>query len=287
MTTRNITASVLAIILLSLASHSAPAEDANPAPAPAATVPIDTVKAGRGGDIASRSVVRLLCPALNSVSTGFLHKSGNIITAANVVQDCPFPAMVMADGSISPVTTIATDPDHDLALIKPSVAIDVPSLPIASSDTVKIGMQVSTWGFPSGYFGLPPILSVGYLAGTDMNQATPTKNIRQWVVNAPLNGGNSGGPLIATETGEVIGVISTKLAPLTSDTTAMLRALENSTAGPAYAGTTSDGKQVTVTEGQLVGKVVNELRRQVQLVIGRAVVREDLVNFLKTNKIEP
>jgi S1-C subfamily serine protease len=286
MTTKIIAACVLATTLLAIASRSSPAENTNPATAPA-PVPIEIDQAGRGGDIASRAVVRLLCPALNSASTGFLHKSGNIITAANVVQGCGFPAMVLEDGNISPVTTIATDADHDLALVKPSVPLNVPALPIASSDTVKVGGQVSTWGFPSGYFGLAPILGVGYVAGIDTNQVAAGKSVRQWIVNAPFNGGNSGGPLIQIETGEVIGVVSTKLAPLTADTAAMLRGLENSTAGPVYTGNTSDGKPATFTEGQLIAKVVNELRRQVQLVVGKAVVRDDLVNFLKANNIEP
>ncbi len=250
-------------------------------------LPIDTDKAGRGGDLASRAVVRLLCPAQNSASTGFLHKSGNIVTAYSVVQDCGFPSMVLADGTVSPVTIVATDQYHDLALVKPSAPMDAKALPIASGNAFKVGMQVSTWGFPTGYFGLTPMLSVGYLAGTDINQIGPGKTVRQWVVSGLFNGGNTGGPLIAVETGEVFGVITTKLAPLTVDTTAMLRALENSTAGPAYAGTNSEGKQVTVTEGQLVGKVVNELRRQVQLVVGKAATRDDLVAFLKNNNIEP
>jgi hypothetical protein len=39
--------------------------------------PIDTDSAGRAGDIATHSVVRLICQAQNSMGTGFLHKSGN------------------------------------------------------------------------------------------------------------------------------------------------------------------------------------------------------------------
>ncbi len=275
-------ACILATTFPALNSPPSHAEDAAPA-----AIPIDTDKAGRGGDLASRAVVRLLCPAQNSASSGFLHKSGNIITAYSAVQDCGFPAMVLADGTVSPVTVVASDQYHDIALVKPSAPMDAKALPIAPGNTFKIGMQVSSWGFPSGYFGLTPMLSVGYLAGTDTNQIGPGKIVRQWVVNGQFNGGNTGGPLIATETGEVFGVMTTKLAPLTVDTTAMIRALENSTAGPAYAGTTSDGKQVTVTEGQLVGKVVNELRRQVQLVVGKAAMHDDLVAFLKANNIEP
>ncbi len=275
-------ACILGMTLPSLMPCSSFADDTAPA-----ELPIDTDKAGRGGDIASHAVVRLLCPAQNSSNTGFLHKSGNIITAYSVVQDCSFPAMVLADGKVSPVTIVATDQYHDLALVKPTAPMDAKPFPIAFAATFKVGMQVSTWGFPSGYFGLTPMLSVGYLAGTDTSQIAPGKAARQWVVNGQFNGGNTGGPLIAIESGEVFGVVTTKLAPLTVDTTAMLRALETSTAGPAYGGTTSDGKQVTVTEGQLVGKVVNELRRQMQLLVGKAAMRDDLVNFLKTNNIEP
>ncbi len=274
-------ACILATTFPALVSSSY-AQDAVPAP-----IPIDTDKAGRGGDLATRAVVRILCPAQNSASTGFLHKSGNIITAYSAVQDCGFPAMVLHDGTVSPVTVFAADQYRDIALVKPNTPMDAKALPIAPGGNFKVGMQVSTWGFPSGYFGLTPMLSVGYLAGTDTNQIAPGKIVRQWVVNGLFNGGNTGGPLIAVETGEVFGVMTTKLAPLTVDTTAMIRALENSTAGPAYAGTTSDGKQVTVTEGQLVGKVVNELRRQVQLVVGKAAMHDDLVTFLKNNNIEP
>jgi hypothetical protein len=54
-----------------------------------------------------------------------------------------------------------------------------------------------------------------------------------------------------------------------------------------YSGKTAEGKDVQFTEGQLVGKVLNELRSQVQLVIGQAVLLEDIKAFLIANKIDP
>jgi hypothetical protein len=54
-----------------------------------------------------------------------------------------------------------------------------------------------------------------------------------------------------------------------------------------YSGHTADGKEVSFTEGQLIGRVLTELRSQVQLVIGKAVSRDDIVAFLKANNIEP
>jgi hypothetical protein len=131
------------------------------------------------------------------------------------------------------------------------------------------------------------MLSVGYLAGIDALKTASGKIIRQWVVNAAFNGGNSGGPLVHVETGAVFGVVSSKLAPISKQTADILQALENQKSGFTYNATTADGKTVTYTEGQLIGMVLNELRRQVQLVIGKAVLLEDIKDFLKANKIEP
>lgn len=253
----------------------------------ATAAPIDTDSAGRLGDIAAHAVIRLLCLERNEVGTGFLHKSGNLITADHVVRGCTKPQMVLPNGTLADVMTIATDQDHDLALVKPNSPINAKPLEIAASDDIKIGTQVSTWGFPGGYNGLSPMLSVGYLAGVDAYKLDSGKIIRKWVVNAAFNGGNSGGPLIHLETGAVFGVVSSKLAPITQETAQILALLEKQQSGFTYTGTTAEGKQVTFTEGQLIGKVLNELRRQVQLVIGQAVLREDLIAFLKANKVEP
>lgn len=261
------------------------AEDLNNVPTAA---PIDTDSAGRLGDVATHAVIRLLCLERNEVGTGFLHKSGNLITADHVVRGCTKPTMVSPNGTLSEVTIIASDQDHDLALLKPSIPITAKPLDIAGSDDIKIGTQVSTWGFPGGYNGLSPMLSVGYLAGIDAYKVNSGKTIRKWVVNAAFNGGNSGGPLIHIEFGAVFGVVSSKLAPISQEAAQILQALEaNSGTGIMYSGTAADGTPTHWTEGQLVGKVLNELRRQVQLVIGQAVLREDLVAFLKANRIDP
>ena len=260
------------------------ANDLNNVPTSA---PIDTDSAGKLGDVATHAVIRLLCLERNEVGTAFLHKSGNLITADHVVRGCAAPVMVMPNGTLSPVTTIATDQDHDIALVKPSMPLAAKPLEISGSDDIKIGTQVSTWGFPGGYNGLSPMLSVGYLAGIDAYKVPSGKIIRKWVVNAAFNGGNSGGPLIHIESGAVFGVVSSKLAPISQESAQILEVLEKQNSGFVYNATTADGKQVTFTEGQLIGKVLNELRRQVQLVIGQAVLREDLVAFLKANKIDP
>jgi S1-C subfamily serine protease len=195
--------------------------------------------------------------------------------------------MILPNGTRGPVTTVATDQDHDLALVKPGTPLTATPLPIATNTNFKVGTQVSTWGFPAGYSGLSPMLSVGYLAGIDAYRLSSGTIVRKWIVNAAFNGGNSGGPLLHIETGTVFGVVSSKLAPISPFTANILQALENQKSGFTYTAQTPDGKTVTFTEGQLVGIVLKELRQQVQLVIGHAVLLEDLQAFLKANKLEP
>ena len=252
------------------------------------SAPIDPNSAGRGGDIATRSVMRIFCIDHGTFGTGFLHKSGNIITADHVVHDCKSLRLVLSDNTNEAATVVAEDQDRDLAAIKPNAPIKAEALPIASSDDFKVGTEVSTWGFPAGYFGLSPMLSVGYLAGVDAVRLKDGTIVRQWVVNAAFNGGNSGGPLIQIENGEVFGVVSSKLAPISPEAASILQALEkNAGTGVMYNGKTADGKDIHATEGQLVAKVLTELRNQVQLVIGKAVILGDLKTFLTTNKIDP
>jgi S1-C subfamily serine protease len=190
------------------------ADDLNTIPVSA---PIDTDSAGRAGDVATHSVLRLICVAQNNGGTGFLHKSGNILTADHVVRGCAAPEMILSDGTRAAVNVIAEDQDHDLALVKPSITINAKPLPLATGNDFKVGTQVSTWGFPAGYFGLTPMLSVGYLAGINAFQVRPGTIVRQWIVNAAFNGGNSGGPLVHVETGEVFGIVSSKLAPISQE----------------------------------------------------------------------
>jgi S1-C subfamily serine protease len=251
------------------------------------SAPIDTESAGRGGDIAVQSVLRIICTQQNSQGTGFFHKSGNVITADHVVRGCSNPELILPNGTKILASVLATDQELDLAVVKPDSVISATPLKISGASNFSIGMQVSTWGFPGGYGGVIPMLSVGYLSGVDARMSTSGKLIRKWVVNAAFNGGNSGGPLLQIETGEVIGVVSSKLAPISAQTLSILKILETQKFGMQYSGTDNNGQTISFSEAQLVAAVLDELRRQVQLVIGEAVIAEDIRTFLKLHNIDP
>jgi S1-C subfamily serine protease len=280
----NVIAAIAASVFFVAASPSRAEEQ--PTPNMPVSVPIDTESAGKGGEVALRSVLRILCRSANSAGTGFLHKSGKIITAAHVVKNCQAPEIVLNDRTIIKSHVLASDSDIDLALIEPSSPIEEKPLIISSKSDFKVGDQVSTWGFPGGYIGPSPMLSVGYLSG--IQEVKPnSKIVNQWVINAAFNRGNSGGPLLQIETGEVIGVVSSKVAPLAPDTLSALQMLENNQNGLTWMSTSPDGAQHRISESQIIAMVLEDLRNQVQLVIGNAVKVEDIRTFLSSQKIDP
>lgn len=251
--------------------------------------------AGKGGIGAMQSVVRVRCLTENTGGTGFIHMSGYIITAAHVVSGCEVSQIdvigVGINGKLNVTAVVAKDDALDLAVLKTEQKVTVPPkqiLAISSHSNFAFGDQVTTWGYPEGYGGALPLLSVGYLAGRgQLRNSDKSISPNRWFVNAAFNSGNSGGPLLRVEDGTVIGVVISKLAPVPDEVESGLQALKNQKAGFTYTRTYSDGRIETLTEGQIVHEVLHHLRRQTQLVIGHAVMLGDLRKFLEHNKIEP
>jgi S1-C subfamily serine protease len=269
------------------ASASTASESRNNTNFPVAT-PINTDSAGKAREVALKSVVRVVCPKENWTGTGFVHRSGKVITAQHVIHPCSEIFILSGQGPPIAASVIASDEDLDIALLAPGSPIAETGLPISTRADLIVGAQVSTWGFPAGYPGRQPLLSVGYLAGTSpIKRASSGSIIQQWVVNAAFNGGNSGGPLLDIETGEVIGVVASKLAPISSSAASALEALKGQQSGFMYSATRPDGSKFNISEGQVVELVLEELRNQVQLVIGMAVRADDLTKFLQSQHLEP
>ena len=268
--------------------HMALADQLNDVPVAA---PIDTDSAGRGGDIATHSVVRVICLDNSSGGTGFLHKSGNIITANHVVRNgndlCQKLLLILPDATRMEATIIATDIDHDLAVISPATALTASPLKIASTNDFKVGTQVSTWGFPAGYFGLSPMLSVGYLAGIDAAQLPGGKLSASGSSTPRSTGAILAARLFKSKPAKSLAWFQANWLPSLQSRPRFFELLINQKYGMMYSGKKADGSDFQVSESSLVGRVLDELRRQVQLVIGKAVMLEDLKAFLAANKIDP
>jgi S1-C subfamily serine protease len=106
---------------------------------------------------------------------------------------------VLATGKV-----IGEDPARDLALVQTSRPIAGYRLPLASRSP-RLAEQVVALGYP---FGLPLTVTQGSVSG--LGRSIPIANVtrRQLVqTDAALNPGNSGGPLLATDTGDVVGLV--------------------------------------------------------------------------------
>lgn len=252
------------------------------------SAPLYTDSTGFVGNIAAKSVFRIICQRKNRMGTGFLHKSGKILTAAHVVSECnPKDVLIiLPQGLQINVIRIIKDDDMDIAALTPSQKIIGDSLPITAKNEILIGSQVSTWGFPGGYTGVYPILSVGYLSGQDGVKSDSGKIVGRLLVNAAFNSGNSGGPLIDVESGTVIGVVSSKLTPIPPYIEKSLEALSKVEFGIRYKTTAPDGSKRKISQSQLLEQIIQYLRSQTQLVIGTATLPSQLIKYLKNNNLD-
>jgi S1-C subfamily serine protease len=136
--------------------------------------------------------------------SGFVFSSdGLIFTNAHVIAKAGTIRVTLLDGSELEATITGTDPDSDIAILKIygngySVAT------LGDSQELRIGQFLIAIGNPLGY---QHSVSTGVLSGVGRTIRTSTGQIIDNVLqtDAPLNPGNSGGPLINTN-GEVVGI---------------------------------------------------------------------------------
>lgn len=151
---------------------------------------------------------------MQSLGSGFIiHSAGYIVTNEHVIDRASEVHVVLADGQKLPAQVLATDNEHDLAVLKVTPAKDkpLPSIPLGSSDDLLVGEPVYAIGNPLGYAGS---LTQGIVSATnrelDFGETSPGvhKIYRDLIqTDASINPGNSGGPLINAY-GQVIGINS-------------------------------------------------------------------------------
>ena len=146
--------------------------------------------------------------ALNpqSSGTGFVVAPGMLLTNNHVVAGCGRMVARNANQAEQTAHVLATDTRRDLALLAVTSSFGPPLVFRAAPD-VRRGDTVVTYGFPlSGLLSSGPTLTTGAvsaLSGLRDNQLN-------YQISAPVQPGNSGGPLLDGQ-GNVIGVVVAKL----------------------------------------------------------------------------
>ena len=143
------------------------------------------------------------------VGSGFIISAdGYVVTNNHVVEKATEIGVVLQDGTHYEATIKGRDPKTDLALLKVNTDVSLPYVELGDSDSARVGEWVVAVGNP---FGLGGTVTAGILSarGRDINSG-PYDDFLQ--VDAPINRGNSGGPLFNNR-GQVIGVNSAIYSP--------------------------------------------------------------------------
>jgi serine protease Do len=150
-------------------------------------------------------------PAPHEMGLGsgfFIDKSGLIVTNNHVVGNADKITVVTQDGKEYPAKLVGTDQKTDIAVIRIKGKHDFPTLPWGDSETTQVGDWVLAIGNP---FGLGGTVTAGIVSARGRNlHSGPYDDFLQ--VDAPINRGNSGGPLL-NEQGQVVGVNAAILSP--------------------------------------------------------------------------
>jgi serine protease Do len=141
--------------------------------------------------------------------SGFIiDANGTIVTNNHVVKDAQSVSVMLDDGTEAPAKIIGRDPRTDLAVLRISTGHALPFISLGESNDVRPGQWVVAMGNP---FGLGGTVTAGIVSarGRDIGSGPYDSFIQ---VDAPINRGNSGGPLF-TQDGKVVGVNTAILSP--------------------------------------------------------------------------
>jgi S1-C subfamily serine protease len=144
--------------------------------------------------------------------SGFIVTAGGLILTNNhVVTGASSLTVVLNDIRQLPATVVATDTQHDLALVKVD-ATGLTPVSLGDSSGIQVGQMAIAIGSPLGTF--TDSVTQGIVSGTNRSitvgdQSTRTQEDLSGLIqtDAAINPGNSGGPLLDSS-GAVIGIIT-------------------------------------------------------------------------------
>ena len=149
-------------------------------------------------------------PAVNlpgeALGSGFICSSdGYVLTNAHVIRSAAELSGQNAEGERFPLEIVAVDQDRDLALLRIKAEGPFPTLTMAHTEHLAAGDWVVAIGNP---LGLHHSVSHGIISQKSRDISKQSKRAKGSIFlqsDAPVNPGNSGGPLLDLS-GQVVGV---------------------------------------------------------------------------------
>ncbi|MBW0105492.1 trypsin-like peptidase domain-containing protein [Pseudonocardia sp. KRD-291] len=182
----------------------------NPA---SASTPADGTVAGAAAK-AMPSTVDIQVRTAQGTAEGsgvILTSDGDVLTNNHVVSGAEGGqiSVTLADGSSHAASVVGTSPSYDLAVIKLQGVSGLTAATLGQSGDVRVGEQVVAIGSPQGLSGT---VTAGIVSAQNRTVTAGGEGESPVVYNglqtdAPINQGNSGGPLVNLA-GQVVGINS-------------------------------------------------------------------------------
>ena len=144
-----------------------------------------------------------------ALGSGFIvSRDGIIVTNNHVIDNAIDIKVTLDDGTELPAKLLGADPKSDLAVLKIKSDKPLATLSWGDSDALKLGDQILAIGNP---FGIGTTVTAGIVSarGRDLHSG-PYDDFIQ--IDAPINHGNSGGPLV-DHAGSVVGINTAIYSP--------------------------------------------------------------------------
>jgi len=142
-------------------------------------------------------------------ASGFIiDPSGLIVTNRHAIDEAADIAVILQDGTRLRGKVIAEAEQIDIALLKVNADRPLPTATFGDSDMLRPGDAVYVIGNP---FGLGSTVTSGIVSALERN--TPESGAGSFIqIDAPINRGNSGGPVVDTK-GEVVAISTALFSP--------------------------------------------------------------------------
>lgn len=148
-------------------------------------------------------------------SGSIIDQQGHVLTNYHVIEGARDINVTLYNGAMYPAELVGQDPDNDIAVLKISAPAEALfPIPWGDSSNLRVGQHIIAIGNP---FGLERTMSVGIISSLNRQITSKTdRQIRSIIqIDAALNQGNSGGPLLNSR-GELIGM-NTAIATRSGD----------------------------------------------------------------------
>ena len=143
-----------------------------------------------------------------------IDSNGSILTSLHVVDQARTITVTFADGYSSEAAIVAAEPEKDIAVLAPRALPDllIPAT-LGNPNALRVGDEAFVVGNPLGLYAS---MSTGVISGFDRSfqPINGTQRLDGLIqIDAAVNPGNSGGPLL-NRAGQVVGIVTGLVNPV-------------------------------------------------------------------------